>query len=339
MATLAEVRAKLLAAQQKGNNNQNRQSSGDNASYPFWNMAVGNQATLRFLPDGNPDNTYFWEKREVIKLPFEGVVGGDYPTNKQVTVTVPCVDMFGMTCPIIAGTKHLWKGSEEEKQLARIYWKKKSFIYQGFVVASPFEEENAPENIIRRFVINPTIHEIIEKSLVDPDMEDMPTDYDGGLDFRIAKTQKGEWANYSSSSWARRPRSLNETERGAIEKNGLFKLNEFLGRKPDQDEVDAIKAMFEASLAGEPFDMASFGQYYKPYGARGDDAPAGGGAAAAPAPRPAPAPAPKAAAAPAPAPAADEADASESVNESAAPAGAKPNPQDILERIRLRTQK
>ena len=87
MASMAEIRAKLLANQKGGNGTQQR-SGGDNASYPFWSADVGTTATVRFLPDGDTSNTFFWMKRETIKLPFTGVVGGEYPTNKPVTVTV-----------------------------------------------------------------------------------------------------------------------------------------------------------------------------------------------------------------------------------------------------------
>jgi hypothetical protein len=318
---MEEIRAKLKAQAERGKGRTNRpQGSGDNASYAFWNIPENTSATIRFLPDGDQNNTLFWVKREVIRLPFQGVVGGDYPTNKEVTVTVPCIDMFGMNCPIIAATRPWWKDPERE-DLARKYWKKKSYIFQGFVVNSPFAEENLPENPIRRFVINPSIFTIIEKSLVDPDMEDVPTDYDAGSDFKISKGKQGEYANYGTSTWARKPRSLSEAERGAIEQYGLFDLKSFLGRIPDQDEIDAIKTMFECSIAGEPYDMEAFGKYYRPYGGR-DDA---GETATRTAFRANPEPA---------------ATVTESVETETvvAPTTAKRNPQEILAQLRSRTK-
>lgn len=269
-ATLDAIRAKLKENQNKGKREENApRASGDNASFPFWNIPFGSSATIRFLPDGDKDNVFFWQKREVIRLPFEGVVGGDYPTDKKVNVTVPCIDMFGMSCPIIAHIRPWWKGSDEEKAMARLYYKKKSYIFQGFVVQSPLDE-TPPENPIRRFVINPSLYEIIERSVMDPEMEDAPTDYQNGCDFKIAKTQKGDYANYQTSTWARRSRSLTEAELIAIDQYGLFNLKDYLGRVPDTDEVEAIKAMLKDSLDGAPFDMASYGKYYRPYGSRDD---------------------------------------------------------------------
>lgn len=263
------LRQKLIEQNTRGKTATSN-NGGDNASYPFWNIPEGQTATVRFLPDGDDDNTFFWAERQVIKLPFAGVVGGDYPTDRPVIVTVPCVEMFGDRCPIIAATKPWWKDPNKET-LARTYWKKRSYIFQGFVVQSPFEEQSVPENPIRRFVINPSIFEIIKNSLMDTEMEDMPVDFTSGRDFNIKKTRKGEYANYSTSSWSFRTRSLGENELGAIQQFGLFTLKDYLGRRPDADEMDAIKAMFADSLDGKPFDHDSYGRWYRAYTGSRDD--------------------------------------------------------------------
>lgn len=262
MNKLEALRAKLKEASE----NQNKaKGSGDNASFPFWNTPVGTPTTLRFLPDGDKDNPYFWAERQIIKLPFSGVIGGEYPTTNDVTVTVPCMDMFGKQCPIITGTKALWNGSPDEVAIARSYWKKRSYIFQGFVVESPVKEDEVPENPIRRFVINDSIFEIVRGSLLEPNFEDLPCEIEGGRDFKINKTKKGEWANYSTSNWSFATRSLNDDERSAIDTYGLFNLSDAKGAEPDDEGIAAIKAMFEDSLAGEPFDYDSYGQFYRPY--------------------------------------------------------------------------
>ena len=60
MATLAELRAKLQAQDQR----QNSARETDNAIYAFWNIPNDSTATLRFLPDGDEDNTFFWMERQ-----------------------------------------------------------------------------------------------------------------------------------------------------------------------------------------------------------------------------------------------------------------------------------
>ena len=107
------------------------------------------------------------------------------------------------------------------------------------------------ENQIRRFVIGPQIFKLLKSALMDPDMENLPTDYDSGTDFRLTKTQKGQYADYSTSNWARKERSLNEDERKAIiETHGLYDLNDFMPKRPNDEELRIIMEMFEASVDG-----------------------------------------------------------------------------------------
>lgn len=270
MATLQEIRAKL---QQSA---QTQISSGDNQIFPHWNIQEGQTATVRFLPDGDPNNTFFWIERAMIKLPFAGIKGET--SSKPTVVQVPCMEMWGETCPILTEVRPWFKDKSLE-DMGRKYWKKKSYLYQGFVVDSKLQEDKVPENPIRRFIIGSQIHNIIKNALMDSEIEELPTDEVRGLDFKIVKTSKGGYADYSTSNWARRERALSEDERAAISKYGLFNLSEFLPKKPTEVELKVIKEMFEASVDGEAFDMDRWGTYFKPAGA------GGGSAAAAPAPK------------------------------------------------------
>jgi len=259
MATLAELRAKLAA--------QEQQSSGpretDNAIYAFWNIPNDTTATIRFLPDGDQSNTFFWVERQMIRIPFPGVKGQD--EAKAVTVNVPCVEMWGETCPIHAEIRPWFKDPALE-DIGRKYWKKRSYIFQGFVVNNPLDSDATSDNPIRRFVINPSIFKIIKAALMDPEMDNLPTDYENGTDFRLTKTQKGQYADYSTSNWARRERSLTEEDMAAIETHGLFTLSDYLPKRPSADEVKVIYDMFQASVDGELYDLEKWGDYYRPYG-------------------------------------------------------------------------
>jgi len=151
MASLAEIRAKLK--EQETRTSGGSTGGGDNAIYAFWNMKEGEQATLRFLPDGNPDNTFFWSERAMIKLPFAGVKGET--DSRPVQVQVPCMEMYGESCAILAEVRGWFKDASLE-EMGRKYWKKRSYIFQGFVPENPLKEETQPENPIRRFNHWPT---------------------------------------------------------------------------------------------------------------------------------------------------------------------------------------
>jgi len=260
MATLAEIRAKLKASEQKGSGER---TGGDKSIYPFWNLKEGGESTLRFLPDGNSDNTFFWVERAMIKLPFSGIKGES--ESKNITVQVPCVEMYGDTCPILSEVRAWFKDPALE-DMGRKYWKKRSYIFQGFVVEDGLAEKETPENPIRRFIIGPQIFQSIRAALVDPELEDLPTDFVHGLDYRMKKTSKGGYADYSTSSWARRERPLSDEENAAVKQHGLYNLSDFLPKKPGEVELKVMKEMFEASVDGEPYDLERWGQYFKPAG-------------------------------------------------------------------------
>jgi hypothetical protein len=175
--------------------------------------------------------------------------------------------MYGDTCPILADVRGWFKDPALE-DMGRKYWKKRSYIFQGFVAEDGLGEaaSDIPENPIRRFIIGPQIFQSIRAALVDPELEDLPTDYVHGLDYRMKKTSKGGYADYSTSSWARRERPLNDAEQAAIKSNGLYNLSDFLPKKPGEVELKVMKEMFEASVDGEPYDMERWGQYFKPAG-------------------------------------------------------------------------
>lgn len=265
MTTLAKIREQLLQEEKRSNGN----SYSDNTVFPFWNMNEGTTTTVRFLPDDDDSNVYFWRERQMIKLPFSGIKGQD--ETKPTTVTVPCMETWeGEKCPIHEEIRPWFKDGNLE-ELARKYWKKRTYIFQGFVIDSSFKEDEEPENPIRRFIISPQIFNIIKSALMDPDFPELPTDYESGTDFKINKTQNGQYPSYTTSNWARRERSLTEDELNAIEKYGLFNLSEFLPKKPSEKELEVIFQMFEASLDGQPYDPELFGEYYKPMGLETDN--------------------------------------------------------------------
>ena len=347
MATLAEIRAKLQASE--GGNRGGSGGGGDNAIFPFWNIPENSTSVIRFLPDGDTSNTYFWRERQMIRLEFAGVKGD--PNSRRVTVNVPCNEMWGPvgSCPVLAEVRNWFKDPALE-DMGRKYWKKRSYVFQGFVAENSLQEDTTPENPIRRFIINPSIFNIIKGALMDSDFTELPTDIEQGTDFRLTKTTKGQYADYSTSSWSRRERSLDSNERAAIDAHGLFNLNDFLPKQPTEAELTAIGQMFEASVDGQMYDPELFGNFYRPAGVQIDTSnSAPNNSAAKPAAQsvPQPTPAPAATAEPVveatpvsvTPPAQQEAVAAAAA--ATAPAsddgGEKPSAQDILAAIRNRS--
>ncbi len=260
MASLKEIRARIAAQENKSNKTF---TPGEGAIYPHWNIDEGSTAVVRFLEDGNVDNPDFWVERAMFKFVFNGVKG-DPTAGSNIVVQVPCMEMYGEKDAILDEVRTWFKDPTME-DMGRKYWKKRSYLYQGFVHADPMDEKG-PENPIRRFMISPQIHTIIKAGLMDPELENLPTGHDDGLDLRINKHEKGGYADYTTSSWARKETSLTEEELEAISEHGLSDLASFLPAKPTEEVQKVIREMFEASVDGEPYDIERWGAYYTPAG-------------------------------------------------------------------------
>jgi hypothetical protein len=182
--TLEEIRKKLQELDRRSTPGQ---GSGDKTIYPHWNIPEGTSTTLRFLPDANEDNTFFWAERQNFKFPFPGIKGQD--ENKPVVVQVPCIEMWDgkNSCPVLNEVRPWWK-DESLKKTASSYWVKRAYYMQGFVKQDPINEDGTPENPIRKFIMGPQIFAIIKAALLDPDMENSPVDIINGTDFIVSKT-------------------------------------------------------------------------------------------------------------------------------------------------------
>ncbi len=116
--TLAEIRAKLQSNDTRRGGDS---AGGDNAIYPHWNIPENTTSRIRFLPDANPKNSFFWVERAMIRLPFAGIKG--QADSKPTFVQVPCVEMWGEACPVLAEVRPWFKDPGLE-EMGRKYWKK-----------------------------------------------------------------------------------------------------------------------------------------------------------------------------------------------------------------------
>ncbi|MFM7983788.1 MAG: molybdopterin-binding protein, partial [Candidatus Fonsibacter sp.] len=60
-----------------------------------------------------------------------------------------------------------WFKDKSLEEMGRKYWKKRSYIFQGFVRENPLADDKTPENPIRRFIIGPQIFTTIKGALAD----------------------------------------------------------------------------------------------------------------------------------------------------------------------------
>lgn len=274
------IRAKLKAQEDAASGQGNGGFSNEPQAFlAHWNIAEGVPLNLRFLPDADPNNDFFWKERDMITLWFNGIKGGD---QKKVKVVVPCNEMWGPvnSCPVLREVREWYKAKDPAlEDMARSYWKKKSYIFQVLIApnSTPVEGDNPPENPVRRVILNKPLFKKVYGLLLDPDLMHAPCDYDHGVDFSIIKGKQGQFASYDQSQWKRSSRTLGAEERAAIDTHGLFTLDEFMPKQPSETDLTAIAEMFEASVNGEAYDPTRWAHAYRPQGVQkpaNTDAPA-----------------------------------------------------------------
>lgn len=240
---LDQIRAKLasIKAEKKGQGN-------GQLYYPFWNMQDGQSARVRFLPNKNPDNVDFWATDQVIYLNFEAGAG---ETNNHV-IAIPSLAMFGEKCPIKAEVSKWYKNEEHDAKFRASYWPKPVHHLPCVVEENPLDEDDAPT--IRMLRVRKSIFNIIHQALMDPDFfHDMPTEFDTGTSFRIAKKMNGQWPDYTSSGFLRKESPLAEDIVAEV-KDKLIDPSDYTFRRPSESEQAEHMELFRASVNGEPFD-------------------------------------------------------------------------------------
>ena len=110
---MSQIRAKILEKEKSATQgNQSTFNNEPNAFLAHWLIPEGQPLNLRFLPDGNSSNEYFWKERDLINLTFNGIKGGD---PKTCRVSVPCNEMWEPvnSCPVLREVREWYKTNDD----------------------------------------------------------------------------------------------------------------------------------------------------------------------------------------------------------------------------------
>lgn len=218
--------------------NESAKDSMPNNYYRFWEMPEGSQAVVRFLPDLNEDNPFFFfvEKR-VHNLYING--------EKKV---VPCLTMYDEECPICSVSSGFYKRDDEEK--GKAYWRKRQYLTQAIIVEDPLPADSATgENSVGKvkcLALGYQLFNIVKEAVeTEGELESVPFNFEDGIDFIIKKSKQGKYSTYAlGSRFARKQRPLTDEEIAEAEAN-MIDLSTLLPRKP---EVDYVESQLAASL-------------------------------------------------------------------------------------------
>lgn len=235
--SLADLMGAFTAKTQTENNSSNAPWK---LFFQFWKADVGSTSVVRFLPDLDENNPMGFL---VENLTHELMING----KKKV---VACGKMYGDSCPICELSQKYYneKSPEYNRELGYKFYRKKNYIGQILVQDTPLEHDQ--EQLVKLIEFGPKIFNQILAAMKSGDLETPPYYFEGGHNFRINKTQNGEYADYGTSSFAPRPSNVSED---LIEQIELFDLAKH--RAPHVTR-EVLEGMLLAATTGGSYDAA-----------------------------------------------------------------------------------
>lgn len=222
---------------------QNEGGTGrPNNYYPFWNIAEGQQAIVRFLPDRNQDNPFGFV---VEKLMHTLTINGE---NKSIA----CLKMHGEDCPVCKVSSEYYK--KEDKENGKKYWRKKQHLAQGIVIEDPLKADETTgethQGKVRFFALGYQLFQVIQAAFESGDLDAIPYDMEDGYDFVIKKTKQGDYSTYAvGSRFKAKPRTLTDDEK-EVAKEQSIDLATLLPQNPGEEKV---AGMLTSALTGASY--------------------------------------------------------------------------------------
>ena len=195
--------------------------------FNFWKAPTDSVSVVRFLPDLDDDNPMGFL---VENLTHDLIVNGKREK-------VACLKMYGEDCPICALSSKYYdeKDAEHNEALGKKYYRKKAYIGQVLVLETPVEHD--AEQLVKLIEFGPKIFKQIQAAFQSGDLEEPPYELKGGYNFRIKKTQSGQYADYGTSSFSPKQTDVADDVLEAIE---LFDLKAYRTPKISREQMEAM---------------------------------------------------------------------------------------------------
>lgn len=242
------------------------------AFFPFWKADMDTVSVVRFLPDADEENPMgFLVENHSHELTVNG--------KRE---KVPCLKMYGEECPVCQLSQKYYdeKSPDHNETLGKKYYRKKSYIGQVLVMETSIPHDQ--EQLVKLIDFGPAVFKAIQAAFQSGDLEEAPSELKGGYNFRIKKTKSGEYASYTTSSFAPKASDVGDD---VIEQLNLYDLKEYRTAKMSRD---VLEAMLMADQTGAQFGNAPKATPEAPKAAaKAPEAPAEQSAPSADAPPPA----------------------------------------------------
>lgn len=229
-----------LAEQFKQKTSDTNESADWRKFFPFWKADMDTVSVVRFLPDADEENPMgFLVENHSHELTVNG--------KRE---KVPCLKMYGEECPVCQLSQKYYdeKSPDHNETLGKKYYRKKSYIGQVLVMETSIPHDQ--EQLVKLIDFGPAVFKAIQAAFQSGDLEEAPSELKGGYNFRIKKTKSGEYASYTTSSFAPKASDVGDD---VIEQLNLYDLKEYRTAKMSRD---VLEAMLMADQTGAQFGSA-----------------------------------------------------------------------------------
>ena len=191
--------------------------------FPFWKAPADTTSTVRFLPDADEDNPMGFLVKNITHTL---VVNGK-------KTTVACLKMYDEECPICALSSKYY--DEENRDMGKKYYRKINYIGQCLVIDTTVEHDT--NELVKLIEFGPAVYQQIQAAFKSGDLEEAPYELKGGYNFRIKKTQKGQYASYDTSNFSPKQTDVGDD---VIEALDLYSLSQYRTAKTSREVLETM---------------------------------------------------------------------------------------------------
>lgn len=200
--------------------------------FPFWKAPVGSTSVVRFLPDLDEDNPMGFL---VQNLTHEVMIDG----KRKV---VACAEMHGEECPFCIKAREHY--SMKDAVNGKRFYRKKSYIGQVLVLETPVEHDQ--QQPVKLIEFGPAIFKVMQAAMTSGDLDNPPYELKGGYNFRLRKTQDGQYAGYGTSGFSPKMSDVGDDVIGDIQ---LFNLADHRAPKVSREELESLLSYVNVAAA------------------------------------------------------------------------------------------
>lgn len=302
MTDINSMRNRLLEEKRKSEERAQQQQNGEGQTFRpkdpqqvnLSRINPNESVKIRFVPDGDASNDFFWRINCFHDLFFRGVKGDATKDNVWTTVSVPAYNISLNRMGQLASTEnaqlnvpkdcvysnledpiqaYLTQNKIFEKQdmqvllpngkttsLYNALKRKSQMLVQGYIISAPESLQVFPDaRPLKHFTLPFEFVGKIVRHLCSEEtatLGDDPININDGVDFQFRKTMNGQFANYDSSEFSRIHTALPDAYKQDLATNGADFIGDRIQKTPSETNRKIIAEMLQAFLGGLPYDPA-----------------------------------------------------------------------------------